>query len=410
MRIPRFSNLIVGVMAAFCWLVVTNAQPAPDLRLWFDAPATNFTQSLPLGNGRLGAMVFGGVGEERIVLNESSLWSGGPQDADRPDAAPRVDTPVDGLLFTLRPDAQWQSDRPLTERARVSAAAWLQHRHGPRRPVVGLRDLVALPPATNPRTMQWAAELRLRPSLAEAGARELSQAVLEHIRTAGFTYTLEPGPYDKDAIDEFWFDRKLGFCEHFAAAFVVTLRAAGVPARVVTGYQGGEINAVDGTFVVRQSDAHAWAEIWLAGKGWQRIDPTAASAPRRIDSGLAGALPGIDRLPLLVRSDLPWLRTLRDNLEAIDNRWNQWVLGYNPARQQALLSALGLARTDWVSLTALLAAAGTCVAGLLAAWALRQRSPADAIDRDWARFCQQLAAIGIPREPWEGPLDYARRA
>lgn len=204
-------------------------------------------------------------------------------------------------------------------------------------------------------------------------------------------------------MDSFLFDTRQGFCEHFAAAFVVTLRAAGVPARVVTGYQGGEINAVDGSFVVRQSDAHAWTEVWLAGKGWQRIDPTAASAPRRIDSGLAGALPGMDRLPLLVRSDLPWLRTLRDNLEAIDNRWNQWVLGYNPARQQALLTALGLARTDWTTLIALMAAAGAVVAALLAAWALRSRSPADAIDHDWTRFCLRLAAIGLPVKHGKGP-------
>jgi len=268
-----------------------------------------------------------------------------------------------------------------------------------------LRQALNLPPGSNPRTRALGARLR-----AEARtSSDIPALAIAHFRASELAYTLDPLPFGRDDVDSFLFDTRQGFCEHFAAAFVVTLRAAGIPARVVTGYQGGEINAVDGSFVVRQSDAHAWTEVWLAGKGWLRIDPTAASAPRRIDSGLAGALPGMDRLPLLVRGDLPWLRAVRDNLEAIDNRWNQWVLGYNPARQQALLSALGLARTDWTTLIALMAATGAVVAGLLAAWALRPRSPADAIDRDWTRFCQRLTAIGLPREAWEGPLDYARR-
>lgn len=316
---------------------------------------------------------------------------------DFPAAAP-------GLRYSS--DFQLLAQAPVHTRIRVDLVSHPGTQVGLDESDAVLRQALYLPPESNPRTR--ALGTRLRAEARTSG--EIPALVIAHFQAIKLAYTLDPLPLGRDDVDSFLFETRQGFCEHFAAAFVVTLRAAGVPARVVTGYQGGEINAVDGTFVVRQSDAHAWAEIWLAGKGWQRIDPTAASAPRRIDSGLAGALPGIDRLPLLVRSDLPWLRTLRDNLEAIDNRWNQWVLGYNPARQQALLSALGLARTDWTTLTALLAAAGVAVAGVLAAWALRRRSPADGIDRDWARFCQQLAAIGIPRAPWEGPLDYARRA
>ncbi len=317
-----------------------------------------------------------------------------------------LDFPAAAPELRYSSDFQLLAQAPVHARLRLDLVSHPATRVGVDESDSVLRQALYLPPKRNPRTLALGARLR-----AEAPASgDIPALAIAHFKASRLAYTLDPLPFGQDDVDSFLFDRRQGFCEHFAAAFVVTMRAAGIPARVVTGYQGGEINSVDGTFVVRQSDAHAWAEVWLAGKGWQRIDPTAASAPRRIDSGLAGALPGIDRLPLLARSDLPLLRALRDNLEAIDNRWNQWVLGYNPARQQALLSALGLARTDWVSLTALLAAAGTCVAGLLAAWALRQRSPADAIDRDWARFCQQLAAIGIPREPWEGPLDYARRA
>src|SRR6185369_380651 len=124
-----------------------------------------------------------------------------------------------------------------------------------------------------------------------------------------------------------------GFCEHFASAFVFMMRAAGVPARVVTGYQGGEINPVDSTLVVRQSDAHAWTEVWLRGRGWVRVDPTALAAPRRLDRGLADALSDFDGLPLLMRPELSWLRNVRHRWDALSNTWNQWVLGYNPDRQ-----------------------------------------------------------------------------
>ena len=159
---------------------------------------------------------------------------------------------------------------------------------------MGLRDWVDLPPGYNPRTLQWAADLRARPELQTAGTAELVAAVLRHIRTGGFSYTLEPGPYGRDAIDEFWFDRQLGFCEHFAAAFVVVMRAMDVPARIVTGYQGTDPLPVDGYWIVRQSNAHAWAEVWQAGAAGcastrpRRWRPTASAARAQPDAA-AGA-------------------------------------------------------------------------------------------------------------------------
>ena len=140
----------------------------------------------------------------------------------------------------------------------------------------------SLPAGYNPRTLAWAAELRRDPLYARADARSLAMVLMEHIRGAGYSYTLNAAPYGRNAIDEFWLDRKEGFCEHYAAAFVVLMRALDVPARVVTGYQGAEPVPVDGYYVVRQSSAHAWAEYWLAGTGWVRADPTAAVAPERI--------------------------------------------------------------------------------------------------------------------------------
>lgn len=268
-----------------------------------------------------------------------------------------------------------------------------------------LQEALALPPGFNPRTRALGERLR-----AVAGhAEDIPALVIRHFRDSRLAYTLAPAPLGQDDVDSFLFDTRQGFCEHFAAAFVVTMRAAGVPARVVTGYQGGEINPVDGTLVVRQSDAHAWAEVWLATKGWLRVDPTAASAPRRIDGGLAAALPGSARLPLLARSDLPWLRALRDRVDAVNNRWNQWVLGYNPARQRELVASLGFGDTGWQSLIALMAGGCAVVMGGLTLWALRRVSTTDAIDRSWLRVCRRLAAAGHPRQAWEGPSNYASR-
>ena len=147
-----------------------------------------------------------------------------------------------------------------------------------------LPEYLELPPGFNPRTAALAAEMRRDPRLAAGGPATLVQAALERLRTGGYSYTLEPGVYGQHTADEFWFDRKEGFCEHIASAFVVLMRAMDIPARIVTGYQGGELNPVDGFWVVRQSDAHAWTEVWLAGRGWVRVDPTSAVAPGRTGS------------------------------------------------------------------------------------------------------------------------------
>lgn len=236
----------------------------------------------------------------------------------------------------------------------------------------------------------------------------LSAAVSFFIRQ-GLTYTLNPPLLGDDGVDEFLFDTRQGFCEHFSGAFVFAMRAAGVPARVVTGYQGGEINPVDDYMTIRQSDAHAWAEIWLRGRGWTRIDPTAASFPKRIELNLAAVVPAGDPLPMLMRIDLSWLRDLRYRWDAVANTWNQWILGYNPQRQRDLLSRFGMKSPDWQRMTAALAVlCGTVLAGLTL-WALRQRRRIDPAQALWLRAGRRLARRGLARRPWEGPLDYAAR-
>jgi transglutaminase-like putative cysteine protease len=306
-------------------------------------------------------------------------------------------------------DLQWLTDRPLIERLRFRAEANLRFEHGPREAVPGLQDYRELPRGFNPRTLAWAAALRADPALANAGARELAQRVLRHIREGGYSYTLAPGEYGRDAIDEFWLDRKEGFCEHFAAAFVVVMRALDVPARIVTGYQGADPLPVDGYYIVRQSAAHAWAEYWQPGAGWVRADPTAAVAPDRIQRSLRLAPP-----PGLVAGAIhavnPQLMLeLREAWEAVNNRWNQWVLNYSRGQQFDLLKDLGIEAPDWQTLATLLVTALSALALIGAAWAWWDRHRVDPWIRQREALLGVLRRAGIAADLHDAPGTLARR-
>jgi transglutaminase-like putative cysteine protease len=269
-----------------------------------------------------------------------------------------------------------------------------------------LRRAQRLPPGFNPRARALAESWRTE----AAGDAEILARAIGHFRRERLQYTLEPPLLGRDSVDEFLFLTRQGFCEHFSSAFVFLMRAAGVPARVVTGYQGGESNPVDGKFTVRQSDAHAWSEVYLGGRGWIRVDPTALSVPGRLDAGLARSVPAGSALPLLMRPELEWLLTLRNNWEALTHQWNLWVLGYNPERQRELMSWLGMHDADWLELAStLLAVLGAFVLGLFA-WMLRRFVPPDPVQAAWNLFCRKLGAKGVARAPHEGPRDYAERA
>jgi transglutaminase-like putative cysteine protease len=232
---------------------------------------------------------------------------------------------------------------------------------------------------------------------------------VEFFRGSRFEYTLTPPLLGANSVDEFLFSTKQGFCEHFASSFVFLMRAAGVPARVVTGYQGGDTNPVDGYMVVRQADAHAWAEVWLAENGWTRVDPTAAAVPVRVELGITAARPGGAALPLLMRTGSNWLKAARNNWEALTNQWNQWVLGYNPDRQREMLSWLGMQQPSWQTMTVMLFWSVAGVLLLIALALLRGIRREDAVQRAWRRFCDKLARAGLARALPEGPLDYGGR-
>jgi len=312
---------------------------------------------------------------------------------------------------TLPPDSQLTATfealarAPLHSRTRAAFTSAVDFRANIVESAAVLQQALRLPPEVNPRSRALAAEWR-----AQARSPDrIAEAALAMFRQEPFFYTLRPPLLGPHAMDEFLFATRRGFCEHYASAFVFLMRAAGVPARVVTGYQGGELNPVDGFLVVRQSDAHAWAEIWLAGKGWVRFDPTAAVAPSRVEQGIAAALPAGEPLPMLMRLDVDWLRDLRNRWEAANNAWNQWVLGYNPQRQQEVLSRLGFKEPDWRSMTAALALLCGSALLLVTAWTLYQRNTADPAQRAWQRYCARLKRQGIGRADWEGPRDFAAR-
>jgi hypothetical protein len=297
-------------------------------------------------------------------------------------------------------------------RLRVIAVAHTQFAQGPLRALPDAGDYLRLPAGYNPRTLAWAAELREQPAYMNASASALARALLQHVRTGGFSYTLAPGTYGDaaghDAIDEFWLDRKAGFCEHFAASFVFVMRAMGVPARVVTGYQGTDPSPVDGYYIVRQSHAHAWAEYWQPGRGWLRADPTAAVAPQRIVYSrslpprlglVAGALNTMS--PTL-------LAQLRQNWEAINNRWNQWVLNYSRTQQFDLMRNLGVGSPSWEDLALLLLQVLVGISAAGAVWAWWDRRRIDPWTRLHARVRRTLDELGVPTAAHEAPRTLAQ--
>ena len=310
---------------------------------------------------------------------------------------PRTRYTADGVIL---------AHRPVRQRIRYQLKSVIDPAPHPGANPLALRRALQLPPAYDMRSVRLAHKWREN-SHSDA---EILRRALEFLRKGHYVYTLEPPRLGLDSIDEFLFETKAGFCEHFASAFVFLMRAAGIPARVVTGYQGGDINPVDHVVTVRQWDAHAWAEVYLSGRGWTRVDPTAAAVPGRISSGLEGAVPVGEKIPLLMRSQLHWLRELRYRWEALAYKWNIWVLGYNPQHQRELMSLVGIQDAGWRQLTATLFGLLGLFTTALLIWSLRRLARPDPVQKAWRSFCAKLRTRGIERSPYEGPRDYAERA
>jgi transglutaminase-like putative cysteine protease len=260
-----------------------------------------------------------------------------------------------------------------------------------------------LPEAGNPRSRALALATRRTATSDEDYLRR----VLTMFREQEFFYTLQPPALGEHAVDDFLFTTRAGFCEHYASAFALLARAAGIPARVVAGYQGGERNPVADYWIIRQSDAHAWTEVWLDGR-WVRYDPTAAVAPERIEGGLEAALPGFagDGLPLLGTSQ--WFERMALSWDALNATWDRWVLAFGPDQQSALLENMGI-HTPTLRDIALACAATVSAVLLIFTWFGSRPRPKrrDAVEESWQRLCRLLAKSVRAREPAEGPAEYA---
>lgn len=302
------------------------------------------------------------------------------------------------------------TDRPLAQRVRYTMISYPEYALDGREALDDPNQWLLLPYGYNPKALAAGLALRKEP----LPARRVEQ-VLRQFREQPYSYTLEPPLLGRHSVDEFLYGTRAGFCEHYSGAFVFLMRAAGIPARVVTGYQGGELNPIDGYLTVRQSDAHAWAEVWLRGRGWVRVDPTAAVAPERVRQNLAAAVPpaapfGIDALrglSMFGGSGDSLLGRLRNALGAVNNGWNQWVLNYTPERQRSFLQSLQSNLAGWR-----IAALITLGAGLLLlARILYLRKEINPVEAVYSSLCKRLAHLhaGLARAADEGPTAYAAR-
>jgi len=243
----------------------------------------------------------------------------------------------------MGPQQQLARSAPIDQRINYEVVSYSDYRIGNELSSMYRNWYASLPDTGNPRTRALAQEMR-----AAAGTdRDFVEAVLRKLNEEEFYYTLEPPPLGADSVDEFLFETRRGFCEHYASSFSVLMRSVGIPTRIVVGYHGGEINPMGGHLIVRQSDAHAWTEVWLDGLGWHRVDPTAAVAPERIDRGASdAAFDGIGETwgfaapsRLLHQVAMTW--------DALNAKWNEWVLGYGPDTQNSFMQWLGMDKPDW---------------------------------------------------------------
>jgi transglutaminase-like putative cysteine protease len=304
-------------------------------------------------------------------------------------------------------DRQLSVIDPITSTVSYDAVSYRSTRNQGPLSILGRRHETTLPLDRNPRARALALELRAR-----AGSdTEFARAVLDWFRDNGLEYTLEPGVTTVDSVDTTLFDSKRGFCGHFASSYATMMRAAGIPARVVTGYLGGEWNPVGGYLIVRQSDAHAWTEIWLDDTGWTRVDPTAVVAPERLQRGIFDMLS--DSLPAasaFMHSSV-WLNRLEHLWDGANQWWQERVVEFNMRAQLDLLRRLGIDSPSWQQL-------GWAFTSGLVAWiawvslTLRRgvaRIKPDRIGRAWIRATRKLARVAPARAPAEGPMEYARR-
>ena len=315
----------------------------------------------------------------------------------------------------LAPGNYLLSDQPIHKPRRYEVVSYHEIpdnrlHSGEREPV--LQVPASISPAARALAQSWATE--------KANPRAIVNKALEFFRTQGFRYSFSPGEYGKNDLDEFLFHRRLGFCEHYAASFATLMRLAGIPARVVTGYLGGEYNEIGHFFLVRQADAHAWCEVWFPDSGWERVDPTAVVAPDRVNLGLnfflerraaAGQLDNtqsvfarqLARWPIFGRARLGW--------QTLSYAWDTRVLSFDGDEQASFFASVGMAGHGPIFFIVGSLSFATALLALYAGWThLRTRPGGNRVKIVYETFCRKAARLGASRNPSEGPLDFSVRA
>lgn len=316
---------------------------------------------------------------------------------------PTLDVPLAAPLQSqAHVDGEVLADKPVDEVREYALRSALDYRFQPNLDIATRMHALQLPDGFDPRTHALAGQWRQRYGRDNAA---IVRAALSMFHDGGFSYTLLPAPLGRDAVDDFLFNTREGFCEHYASAFTVLMRAAGIPARVVTGFQGGFWNKIGQYLLVRNADAHAWSEVWLEGRGWVRVDPTAAVRPQRISLGAASA----------AGNQLPWyqsgvLESMRNQWDIVNRWWNQSVIGFDALRQRGLLTPFGIGEADIGLLTRLLVICIATFGALGLAWALWRRPESDPALAALRSLERKLAHAGVVRRRSEGPQHFLRRA
>ena len=304
----------------------------------------------------------------------------------------------------MGPQQQLMSVQPIDRRVAYDAVSYLDYRTNVDLSRMARSWYLRLPESRNPRSIELATQLRS----AAADDADYVNDVLGMFRREEFYYTLQPALLGSNPVDRFLFETREGFCEHYASAFAVLMRAAGIPSRIVLGYQGGEMNPLGDYLIVRQSDAHAWNEVWLEGRGWVRIDPTAAVAPERIEAGMSAARFGDAGARWGLTAPTRWLYNLGLTWDALNARWNGWVLGYGPDNQNRFMRWLGMDEPDWRKMVLTLLAILLLLIGGLSLLLFRRYRPPKK-DEAALLYRQFIRKLAIGPRPGETPHQYASR-
>ena len=309
----------------------------------------------------------------------------------------------------LTEDMQLLQAYPVRNVTRYNMRAYLNYQLDPNS-ITNSHRYLEVPEQAAPQTRRFVRQLRKKYKRDST----YINAILNFFRTKNFIYTRRPPQFENDIVDDFLFQTRRGYCVHYASSFAIMMRLAGIPARIVSGYQGGEMNPLSDYMIVRQSDAHAWVEAWLPGKGWLRIDPTSVIPESRIEAVEDRLRRKDEQARARIKLEQGWLinklRDMRYAWDRVNSGWNDWVVGYNNTRQKSLLSMFGADKLTLRHLALLLAAIFIACLLFITLFVFRRRQQQlNPVNQAYAQFCRKLARLGFVRKPEETAQDYARR-